>query len=109
IGFANAVALVRGGPTAASAFLRQEMGDRLILAMVPEIGDALRVAEDPLVGQLLSGLTGIDFSAATRRFADEVDDAIWSEIAGEETAIRADPGSTRDPVLIGMFGANTSL
>lgn len=109
IGFENAVALVRGGPTAASAFLRQEMGERLILAMVPEIGDALRVAEDPLVGQLISGLTGIDFSAATRRFADEVDDAIWSEIANEEAAIRADPGSTRDPVLIGVFGANTAL
>lgn len=109
IGFDNAVALIRGGPTAASAFLRQEMGDRLILAMVPEIGDALRVAEDPLVGQLVSGLTGIDFTAATRRFADEVDEAIWSEIASEEAAIRADPGSTRDPVLIGMFGANTSL
>lgn len=109
IGYANAVELIRGGPTAATAFLRQEMGEQLIIAMLPEIGDALRVAEDPLVGQLLSGLTGIDFSAATRRFADEVDDVIWGEIANEEAMIRADPASTRDPVLIGVFGAGSAL
>ena len=35
IGFANAVDLIRGGPTAASSFLRQEMGTRLIEVMVP--------------------------------------------------------------------------
>jgi hypothetical protein len=109
IGIANAVTLVRGGPTAATTFLRQEMGERLIVAMLPEIGDALRVAEDPLVSQLVSGLTGVDFGSLTRRFADEVDDAIWGEIANEESAIRADPASTRDPVLIGVFGAGKAL
>lgn len=109
IGLANAVALIRGGPTAASTFLRQEMGDRLILAMLPEIGDALRIAEDPLMGQLLSGLTGVDTAAVARNFAAEVDDAVWGEIGREEAAIRADPGSTRDPLLIGVFGANALL
>ena len=109
IGFANAVALIRGGPTAASTFLRQEMGERLVLAMLPEIGDAIRIAEDPLMGQLLSGLTGVDFSAMTRNFAAEVDEVIWGEIAREEAAIRADPAATRDPVLIGVFGAGAAL
>lgn len=105
IGYANAVELIRGGPTAASAFLRQQMGEQLILAMLPEIGQALRVAEDPLMGQLLSGLTGVDVSALTRNFAAEVDNAVWGEIGREEAAIRADPRATRDPVLIGAFGA----
>ena len=109
IGFANAVALVRGGPTAASGFLRQEMGERLVLAMLPQIGDAIRIAEDPLMGQLLSGLTGVDFSAMTRNFAAEVDDVIWGEIAREEAAIRADPGRTRDPLLISVFGAGNAF
>ena len=109
IGFANAVALIRGGPTAASAFLRQEMGERLVLAMLPQIGDAIRIAEDPLMGQLLSGLTGVDFSAMTRNFAAEVDDVIWGEIAREEAAIRADPGRTRDPLLISVFGAGNAF
>jgi hypothetical protein len=109
IGFANAVALVRGGPTAASTFLRQEMGERLVLAMLPEIGEAIRIAEDPLMGQLLSGLTGVDVSAMTRNFAAEVDDVIWGEIGREEAAIRADPSRTRDPLLISVFGAGSAF
>jgi len=109
IGYANAVALIRGGPTAASSFLRQEMGDRLILTMLPEIDDALRVAEDPLVSQLLSGLTGVDLPSVTRALASTVDDAIWREIGNEEAAIRADPASTRDAVLIGVFGAGAAI
>ena len=104
IGWANAVDLSRGGPTAASSFLRQEMGEQLILAMLPEIGEAMRIAEDPLMGQLLSGLTGVDVQGVTRSFAREVDDAIWGEIGREEAAIRADPRATRDPVLISVFG-----
>jgi hypothetical protein len=109
IGYSNAIALIRGGPTAASGFLRQELGDRLIIAMLPEIGDALRVAEDPLVGQLLSGLTGVDLPGVTRALANQIDDAIWREIGNEEAAIRADPRATRDPVLIGVFGAGAAL
>jgi hypothetical protein len=109
IGWANAVDLIRGGPTAASSFLRQEMGEQLILAMLPEIGQAMRVAEDPLMGQLLSGLTGVDVQGVARTFAREVDDAIWGEIGREEAAIRADPRATRDPVLIGVFGAGNAF
>lgn len=109
IGFANAVALIRGGPTAASAFLRQEMGEALILAMLPQIGDALRVAEDPLVGQLLAGLTGVDVGRVARSFAEQVDDVVWGEIAREEAAIRANPRETRDPLLISVFGAGAAL
>ena len=85
------------------------MGERLVLAMLPPIGDAIRIAEDPLMGQLLSGLTGVDFSAMTRNFAAEVDEVIWGEIAREEAAIRADPGRTRDPLLISVFGAGNAF
>jgi len=104
IGYANAVDLIRGGPTAASGFLRQQMGVALVDAMVPEVGQALRVARDPLVGQLIAGLTGADLGGMATTFSQTVDDAIWSEIGREEAAIRADPGATRDPVLIGVFG-----
>lgn len=105
VGYANAIDLIRGGPTAASSFLRQEMGTALVEAMVPEIGQALRVAQDPLIGQLLAGLTGVDVGGVATTFATAVDDAIWNEIGREEAAIRADPRATRDPVLIGVFGA----
>jgi hypothetical protein len=109
IGYANAIDLIRGGPTAASAFLRQEMGTALIDAMVPGVGQALRVAQDPLVGQLIAGLTGVDLGGMATTFSREVDDAIWGEIAREEAAIRADPRATRDPVLIGVFGSGAAL
>ncbi|MDC8754571.1 DUF4197 domain-containing protein [Erythrobacter sp. sf7] len=109
IGFANAIELVRGGPSAASTYLRGEMGTALLDAMVPELGDAIRLAEDPLVGEALGALTGIRVGEVASRIGREVDDAIWGEIAAEEAAIRADPRATRDPLLIGVFGLGSRL
>ncbi|ASJ91805.1 DUF4197 domain-containing protein [Porphyrobacter sp. CACIAM 03H1] len=104
IGFENAIALVRGGPTAASGYLRQEVGTALIDAVVPELGEALRLSRDPLIAQALSALAGVDVAGVADRFGRQIDDAIWGEIAREEAAIRANPQATRDPVLIGVFG-----
>jgi hypothetical protein len=109
VGIANAVALIRGGPTAATAFLRGEMGVSLVEAMVPEVGEALRIADEPLVGQLLSALAGVDVSTVARDFSRRVDDAIWTEIGIEEAAIRANPRATNDPLLIGAFGLGSAL
>ena len=109
IGFANALELVRGGPTAASTFLRGEMGTALLDAMVPELGEAIRLAEDPLLGEVLGALAGVDARDLARRVGRTVDDAIWGEISREEAAIRANPESTRDPVLIGTFGRGSRV
>ncbi|MAM38485.1 MAG: hypothetical protein CL949_08270 [Erythrobacter sp.] len=109
IGVRNAIDLVNGGPTAATAFLRDSMGRTLIDAMVPELGDAMRVAQDPLVGELLSALAGPNIADATTRFANNLDDTIWREIGLEEAAIRRDPQSTRDPLIIGTFGTASRL
>lgn len=109
IGIENAVALVRGGPTAATTFLRQDMGETLVEAMVPELGSAMRVASEPLVAELLAGLTGIDVAGVSRNVAGRVDDAIWREMGVEEAAIRANPRETNDPLLIGVFGAGSLL
>ena len=46
---------------------------------------------------------------ATTRFADNLDDTIWREIGLEEAAIRRDPQSTRDPLIIGTFGTASRL
>ena len=104
IGIENALALLNGGPTAASTFLRGAMAGSLVDAMVPELGDALRISQEPLVGQALAQLTGIDVSAVARDFSADVDDAIWGQIGREEAAIRADPSSTNDPLLIAVLG-----
>ena len=109
IGFDNAVALVRGGPDAASLYLRQEVGGALLDAVVPELGEAMRLSRDPLVGQALSALTGVDVAGVADRFGRQIDDAIWGEIGREEAAIRANPEATRDPVLIGVFGLGSRI
>lgn len=109
IGFQNAVDLVRGGPTAATSYLRQNMGTRLIDAMLPEVGHGLRVASDPLVGETLAALTGVDVPQVARRFTGTVDNIIWDQIGFEEAAIRRDPASTRDPLIIGVFGAGNAF
>ncbi len=109
IGFDNAIALVRGGPDAASLYLRQEVGGALLDAVVPELGEAMRLSRDPLVGQALSALTGVDVAGVADRFGRQIDDAIWGEIGREEAAIRANPEATRDPVLIGVFGLGSRI
>jgi len=109
IGLANAIELVRGGPQAATSALRGELGGRLVTQMVPELGDAIRIASDPLVAELVNSATGTDVGGIAQRLAGNIDDAIWQEIGVEEAAIRANPRSTNDPVLIGVFGAGSLL
>jgi hypothetical protein len=109
IGIQNALDLVRGGPSAASTFLRGEVGDRLVDAIVPGLGGALRTARDPVLSEAVRALTGVDTRAAATRLGTEIDNAIWGEIAREEAAIRADPRATRDPVLISVFGLGSQL
>ena len=109
IGFQNAIDLVRGNPRGATEFLRAEMGNALVEAMVPEVGEAMRLAQDPLIGQLLGALTGVDVGFVTNSFSNRVNDVIWDQIGFEEEAIRRDPRSTNDPLLIGVFGAAAQL
>ncbi len=109
ISIADAAALVGGGPTAATSFLQGQLGDGLIGALVPELGGALSIASDPLVGQAITALTGKDVSAMANRVSSSVDTAIWREIGVEEAAIRANPRATNDPLLIGVFGAGSVL
>ena len=104
IGYANAVDLIRGGPTAATSYLRGNMGSRLIDVMAPDVGNALHVAQEPLVGQLLSALTGVNISSVANGFANQVRRRDLAQIGFEESAIRRDPKSTNDPVLIGVLG-----
>ncbi|MGB7374049.1 DUF4197 domain-containing protein [Pontixanthobacter sp.] len=102
-GFQAAQQLVRGGPTAATAFLRGAMGSSLVEAMVPELNTAIRLANDPVIGEALSRLSGVDVAGVSNRLSGQINDTIWTEIGIEEAAIRRDPQSTNDPLLIGVF------
>jgi hypothetical protein len=96
IGIQNAYALVTGDATAATSFLRSQMGPSLVNAMIPELDRVMRVVDDPLVGQALALLTGVDVSAAAHALALEADNAIWYEIGAEEANLRKNPS---DPAL----------
>ena len=79
------------------------MGSALINAMIPGLSDALRVSGDPVLGQAIRALSGVDLGSIAQSVANRADNSIWSQIGAEETAIRADPQSTNDPLLIGVF------
>ncbi len=100
----DALALVRGGPQAATEFLRGAMGESLVTAMVPAIGDAIRIGSDPVVAEALRAATGIDLAGLVSDVTAKADRGIWQAIGAEEALIRANPGDTNDPLLIAVFG-----
>lgn len=100
----DAAALVRGGPQAASAFLRGQMGTTLVNAMLPGISEGLRLFDDQIISQAVHSVTGFDVAALAEDITRKADDSIWAAIGLEESNIRADPRRTNDPVLIGVFG-----
>ena len=103
IGIRNALALLHGRPDEATTYLRGEMAGRLIDVMLPEFGDAIYTASDPLIGEVMGALTGVNTANLVNDLAQKADDAIWRSIGREEAAIKADPRSTNDPVLIGAL------
>lgn len=104
VGLRNAQALIAGRPDEATTYLRGEMAGRLIDIMVPQLGDALRLSNDPLVAEALAVVTGVDVGGLANTLAAQADDAIWRAIGREEAAIRADPRATGDPLLMRAFG-----
>lgn len=103
ISIPDAIGLVRGGPTAATSYLRTEMGPALINAMIPGLTDALRLSGDPVIGQAVRALAGVDIGQMAQAVANRADNSIWYQIGHEESAIRRRPETTSDPLLIGVF------
>ncbi len=103
ISITDALAIVRGGPSAATSLLEGQIGTGLISAMFPPVGDALRLASDGIVSQALRAATGYDVAGLARDVTDGANRGIWNAIGAEESAIRANPQATGDPLLIGVF------
>lgn len=101
----DAVSLVRGGPTAATDFLERAMGNAIVDAMFPGVGNALRLFDNGVINRLVQAATGIDFAGLQRHVTESAARGIYRAIGREEAAIRANPRETGDPVLMGVFGA----
>lgn len=101
---ADAVGIVRGGPTAATDYLQRSMGTALFSAMYPNVGNALRVLDSGMLAQALQAAAGIDFAGLQQDVARKASDGIYRAIGREEAAIRANPSATGDPLLSAVFG-----
>jgi Protein of unknown function (DUF4197) len=101
---ADARAIVRGGPTAATDYLARSIGERIFDAVFPEVGRALRLAENGVIQRVLMVATGINFAGLQADVTRKTAAAIWRATGREEAAIRADPGASGDPLLASVFG-----
>ncbi|HEY0044487.1 MAG TPA: DUF4197 domain-containing protein [Allosphingosinicella sp.] len=104
ISITDALAIVRGGPVAATDYLQRSMGDAIVNAMFPQVGQALRGTDNVLVSRALRVATGIDFAGLQADVSRKAAHSIYRAIGREEAAIRANPRSADDPVLAGVFG-----
>lgn len=86
--------IVRGGPQAATQFLRGKMGVALLDSMLPGITDGLRLFDDQVINKAVQSVTGFDMAALGQDITRKADDAIWAAIGLEEGNIRANPQST---------------
>ena len=105
ISIADAAGIIGGGRTAATGYLRSQMGTALVTAMVPALGDAMRVANNPILLQILTAFSGVDVDNIARSLSADVDNAIWAQMGLAESEIRANPQATGDPVLIALLRA----
>jgi hypothetical protein len=101
----DALSILRGGGSGATDLLRGALGDQLINAMLPGVGDALQIIDNDAVSQGLKLATGLDFSGLREDVTRKASNAIYAAIAQEEIAIRANPQATNDPVLIAALTA----
>lgn len=100
----DAVSIVRGGPTAATGFLQRSMGNAILNALFPGVGNALRLMDNAILSRAIQAGTGINFAGLQQHVASGAAEAIYRAIGREEAAIRANPSSANDPVLAGIFG-----
>jgi len=108
--FSDALGIVRGGPTAATSYLEQSIGDRIIDAMLPEVGDALhQFGGGSVLGPVLRAATGIDVVGLQQLVAHQAAQGLWRAIGREEAAIRAAPARAGDPLVEAILTSGREL
>ena len=101
--FGDALAVVRGGPTAATDLLAGRIEGRLVEAMFPEFQAGLRSDLAEIAAAALAARTGVDYRLLARDGARLASRSIFRAIGREEAAIRADPASARDPAIAALL------
>lgn len=104
VGFEGAQQIVRGGPSAATDFLRGSIGDNLIGIMAPGIADGLKVFDNGIISKAVGSVAGFDVGQLGNDLVGKAGNSIWSAIGREEGLIRANPSATNDPLITAVFG-----
>lgn len=99
----DALAVARGGPTAATDLLAREVEGRLVEAMFPEFQAGLGSDLAEVLAAAAAARTGVDPRLLARDAARLAGASVLRAIGREEAAIRADPRSTRDPAIIALL------
>lgn len=102
--FADAVGVLRGGPTAATDLLARETEGAVVEAMFPEFSDGLRGDAFEILTAAVAAASGFDLAGLARDVSRQAGRAIFLTIGREEAEIRRNPRATRDPVLIALLG-----
>ncbi|HEU0133286.1 MAG TPA: DUF4197 domain-containing protein [Allosphingosinicella sp.] len=100
---ADARAIARGGPTAATDHLRRASGEGIFDSVFPQVGQVLRSAESDTLRRVLRVATGISFGGLQADVSRKASEGIYRAIGREEAAIRADPDAAGDPLLAAML------
>lgn len=106
---ADAASIVSGGSQAATALLRNALGERLLASMIPWTDAGLREGDFAMVSRALQLASGIDLAGFRTDIGTKATDSIFKAIGREEAAIRANPASTNDPVLMAVFGIASAV
>jgi hypothetical protein len=101
---ADALSIVRGGPSAATDLLQSQLGDALIGRMLPGVEGGLRLFDNEIISQVISKVANVDLTRIVGDVAGKANSAIFRAIAAQEANIRANPAATNDPLLIAVFG-----
>lgn len=100
---ADAVSVMRGGPTAATELLARNARGAVVEALLPGTSRALRSDLFEILSAALAASSGRNLAAMADGVSGQIGDAIFRAIGREEAAIRANPRETRDPVLIALL------
>jgi hypothetical protein len=100
----DALAVLRGAPTAATDLLRREVDGQLVQVMFPEIMNLLDSDLAEILSAAVEVRTGINYRDLAQTVAGQASDSIFRVIGDEEAHIRADPRSTGDPMLMALLG-----
>lgn len=100
---ADAVSVLRGGPTAATDLLAREARGSVVEALLPGASRALHSDMFEMLSVALSAAGGKDYAAMADNVSGQIGDAIFRAIGREEAEIRRDPGATHDPILMALL------